>query len=261
MRVYVLKLPVLSHSVTASAVFIPPLLRTRGLNLSSHFVFIHLQHRKIASRATPVPLAASASSARMKPHRAATSATARTCLPMPLSMVAIIYVLMFSAPFCSPQCRLQTHSEGFGQGAPLCFDEYCGRNPCKNGGTCINQKTSFTCECHPAFEGPTCEENVNECLSSPCQNGFECVGMYLMGAVATSGVLSVQHVAAFDSRRTTLLLDENDINGYRCDCGDTGDFSGKNCEIVEPCTPNPCLNGGSCSYTPEVLPGKYTCTW
>lgn len=33
----------------------------------------------------------------------------------------------------------------------------CDSSPCKNGGTCGNDETEFTCECTEQFEGPTCE--------------------------------------------------------------------------------------------------------
>eukprot|EP00729_Bicosta_minor_P009178 gene9178-34515_t len=63
------------------------------------------------------------------------------------------------------------HSEPFG----LCryvgpegqcsFVDLCDlKQPCKNGGTCTNTPSSFTCTCKPGFEGPTCmkyENNVD----------------------------------------------------------------------------------------------------
>ena len=35
----------------------------------------------------------------------------------------------------------------------------CSLNPCKNGGTCMehNRNHSYTCKCHPHYEGRNCE--------------------------------------------------------------------------------------------------------
>lgn len=38
-------------------------------------------------------------------------------------------------------------------------------------GTCLDRINNFTCHCQAGFTGRKCEENVNECLSSPCRNG------------------------------------------------------------------------------------------
>ena len=43
----------------------------------------------------------------------------------------------------------------------------CVSNPCKNGGTCANAVSSFTCSCYTGYTGATCMDagNVqNVCL-------------------------------------------------------------------------------------------------
>ncbi|KAK3088625.1 hypothetical protein FSP39_021462, partial [Pinctada imbricata] len=53
---------------------------------------------------------------------------------------------------------------------PLCEDRPCYSNPCRNGGTCNEDSTSYNCTCFDTFSGPNCEtyvENDNrECLRS-----------------------------------------------------------------------------------------------
>ena len=48
---------------------------------------------------------------------------------------------------------------------------------CKNGGTCWNK----TCCCVEGYDGVLCQNDIIECLSSPCVNGGTCkdeVGAY-----------------------------------------------------------------------------------
>ena len=51
----------------------------------------------------------------------------------------------------------------------------CAGSPCLHGGTCGASRTnssSFICECLWGWSGPTCADNLDDCLSSPCsQNG------------------------------------------------------------------------------------------
>uniref|UniRef100_A0A672QDC4 Delta-like protein n=1 Tax=Sinocyclocheilus grahami TaxID=75366 RepID=A0A672QDC4_SINGR len=86
-------------------------------------------------------------------------------------------------------------------------------NVCGPGGRCISQSGgNFTCACQPGFTGTYCHENINDCASSPCQNGGTCI---------------------------------DDIDSFRCVCPDG--FDGQLCELeVNECSGEPCLNGGMC---------------
>ena len=71
-----------------------------------------------------------------------------------------------------PQCV--SKSEKFN--SICCADEatnHCATEspPCTNGGTCVNQKYNFTCECTEGFSGDRCQ---NVCTASTCLNGGEC---------------------------------------------------------------------------------------
>ena len=51
----------------------------------------------------------------------------------------------------------------------------CASTPCQNGGTCVDQTNSFFCTCAAGYSGLLCSANINECASNPCQNGGTCV--------------------------------------------------------------------------------------
>ncbi|XP_041061476.1 neurocan core protein [Carcharodon carcharias] len=65
------------------------------------------------------------------------------------------------------------------------YDAYCYRdpeesnpcqtNPCLHEGTCLSNRTIYTCNCVPGFTGENCEIDIDECQSSPCENGATCV--------------------------------------------------------------------------------------
>ena len=68
----------------------------------------------------------------------------------------------------------------------------------------------FRCNCYEGYIGKDCSTNINECDSSPCKNGAQCV---------------------------------DGVNRYSCVCRDG--FTGKQCETnINDCLPNPCKNKG-----------------
>jgi hypothetical protein len=78
---------------------------------------------------------------------------------------------------------------------------------CYNGGTYVNGM----CVCVPGWTGEYCQEQINECASTPCQNGGTCKDL---------------------------------VNGYQCTCP-SGSY-GTHCDKqVDTCT-KPCQNGGTC---------------
>lgn len=47
-------------------------------------------------------------------------------------------------------------------------------DPCHNGGSCTDGVNTAFCDCLPGFQGPFCEEDINECASNPCRHGANC---------------------------------------------------------------------------------------
>lgn len=96
-------------------------------------------------------------------------------------------------------------------------------NPCKNGATCIPKADgSFECSCINGWTGPTCEENVDDCVNNPCLNNGTCI----------------------DKTGTFQCL---------CPPGKTGLF----CQFDDGCYSSPCKNNASCTSAP--MDGKAIC--
>jgi len=73
----------------------------------------------------------------------------------------------------------------------------CLSTPCQNGATCEDELDSYACSCAVGFTGTHCEMNIDECASSPCHSGHKCFDL---------------------------------INGYKCHCAPG--FRGTNCQII-----------------------------
>uniref|UniRef100_A0A4W5R2J6 Protein crumbs homolog 2 n=1 Tax=Hucho hucho TaxID=62062 RepID=A0A4W5R2J6_9TELE len=134
--------------------------------------------------------------------------------------------------------------EGINQYGCVCWPGYEGKNcqadidecelePCENGGECFQRSellyygvlsgledrefnyeeaAGFLCHCQLGFAGESCEVNVDECESAPCQNRGSC---------------------------------EDLVNSYWCVC--LPGFKGVHCEVdINECESEPCQNGGSC---------------
>jgi hypothetical protein len=71
----------------------------------------------------------------------------------------------------------------------LCLTDIdeCKFLPCKNGATCINQLTDFTCTCPSGWSGLACQTSDDDCVvngKALCRNGAKCTDGHL-SAVCT----------------------------------------------------------------------------
>ncbi|XP_071484961.1 cadherin-23-like [Diadema antillarum] len=145
--------------------------------------------------------------------------------------------------FVGDQCQLQNP---------------CNPSPCLNAGTC-SQDTSvspptFSCACPADFSGPTCAINLLVC---PDPNDFMCTNGICIDS--TQRCNNIQNCADFTDELNCPVPCLNGMfactNILQCvssflvcdgvaHCQDSSD-EGQICQ--NPCDPNPCQNGGSCS--------------
>ncbi|ROL47338.1 Protocadherin Fat 2 [Anabarilius grahami] len=101
-----------------------------------------------------------------------------------------------------------------------CSDvKICASNPCENGGTCEEDSSGgFHCSCPLLYYGSRCENGKlpdDPCASQPCAGGL-CMPNH---------------------------------QGYICNC--STQIAGNRCQIA--CSPNPCLDGFSCSMAQNSI--------
>ncbi|XP_071763031.2 protein crumbs homolog 1 [Centroberyx gerrardi] len=128
----------------------------------------------------------------------------------------------------------------------------CGSSPCMHGGRCIElswqalygsepllparydqqHAAGYVCSCPAGTTGSLCQEVINQCDPSPCQNGAKC---------------------------------ESHVEGYMCHCLTQSQdgilYGGVNCDVrLVGCEGHECQNQGSCS--PFLMDGThgYSCS-
>nr|BAB01686.1 unnamed protein product [Macaca fascicularis] len=134
----------------------------------------------------------------------------------------------------------------------------CASQPCQNGGTCTHGINSFRCQCPAGFGGPTCETAQSPCDTKECQNGGQCQvengsAVCVCQAGYTGAACETGEWPGFGLERGSCLWPGA---GHRVVVAWLKQSPHLCCPSdVDDCSPDPCLNGGSC----VDLVGNYTC--
>jgi len=133
----------------------------------------------------------------------------------------------------------------------------CDTYGCQNGALCSRNDTHNICHCNDGYSGEKCE--ITPCDSNPCQNGGVCSPDHdtyscacpagYSGATCSTEKCDPGCVAGTCELNTTT-------SNFYCDCPDN--MSGSRCE-VNPCAPNPCQNGGLCSFETNSTHANCSC--
>ncbi|XP_036327522.1 protein crumbs isoform X3 [Rhagoletis pomonella] len=133
----------------------------------------------------------------------------------------------------------------------------CARNPCSNGGSCVEDaRGDYLCQCAPNYTGRSCEKEMNVhpiCLSNPCLNNGACIvapGSTKIECECAKGYAGARCEIDVDDCASQPCLNNGRcldlVNGFTCDCRDTG-FTGQVCQTnIDECEGSPCKHGGRC---------------
>ncbi len=73
--------------------------------------------------------------------------------------------------YCTTSMPIYTFNNGI-------LQEYdaCSFTPCTNNATCqsVPPARDFSCECVLGFDGPRCENNIDDCVGHDCQDFQQC---------------------------------------------------------------------------------------
>ncbi|XP_078571571.1 uncharacterized protein LOC144859155 [Branchiostoma floridae x Branchiostoma japonicum] len=150
-----------------------------------------------------------------------------------------------------------------------CLDvNECASSPCKNGGQCHNGDNQYTCSCSRGWIGPTCEEDIDECVltnhgceyqcaNTPGGYGCVCPEGYVVAADGKSceATTSVQG----EVLSTTTSQESTDCRKIRCPDKDAQECVEVNGMFVCQCVAGYYLaEGGTLCKESTVYTGEIT---
>ncbi|XP_060589547.1 fibropellin-1-like [Ruditapes philippinarum] len=145
--------------------------------------------------------------------------------------------------------------------------KYCNeKNQCENGDARTINGIE-TCTCHKGFQGTTCSEDIDECLSQPCHDGGQChnhVGNYsctcALGYGGNQCATIVGACAGINCLNNGTCLD---IGGSQFFCMCSLNYTGNYCEtkIRNRCDNIHCQHNGTCQQSAHDFMCNCTKFW
>lgn len=163
---------------------------------------------------------------------------------------------------CPEQAMCKTEP-GIGNHSCLCKNGYTGtdcdvtvnpctfgENPCENAAMCVPLlQGRFRCECQPGWDGPLCENNIDDCAELPCLLNSNCTDLINDFSCSCPRGFTGKRcqtkvdLCASEPCRHGLCVDR--LFDYECVC-EKG-WEGLNCDInIDECADGPCENEGEC---------------
>ena len=190
------------------------------------------------------------------------------------------------------ECRVMESSDGEATGnCDIDVDE-CVSNPCQNGAACTDSSVdpsipwnAYKCACVAGFAngacdydfiraytdecniqiGGNCDLDVDECASSPCQNGATCTESTVESTVSfhayqctcvagfANGVCSYSFISEYDAECDVQESNGPDGNGLMTSHLEDVPRPAGNCDLdVDECDSSPCQNGATCSQSSSL---------
>ena len=158
----------------------------------------------------------------------------------------------------------------------------CDSNPCINGGSCSESNDDvsevaailsivdhgYYCACLDGFSATNCDDNVDDCTSSPCVNNATCADL-VDGFSCYCGDSGYEGPTCADDidecavgpchPRNTISCIEA-LASYSCVC--VNGYSGPNCEIDDnECASSPCQHDSTCTESVDTYNCACTAGW
>uniref|UniRef100_A0A8B9UHK8 Sushi, nidogen and EGF like domains 1 n=1 Tax=Anas zonorhyncha TaxID=75864 RepID=A0A8B9UHK8_9AVES len=155
----------------------------------------------------------------------------------------------------------------------------CASGPCQNGGTCFHYIGKYKCDCAPGYAGRHCEIEIDCGVPSAVKHAQASFNSTTVGSLAEYrcelGYALSQHNSPRVCRSQGVWSDPPEcdeidecrsqpcLNGGQCKdriaeflCVCEPGYVGHHCELeVDECQSEPCKNGGTC----RDLPGSFVC--
>ncbi|XP_033624934.1 fibropellin-1-like [Asterias rubens] len=121
----------------------------------------------------------------------------------------------------------------------------CDYTPCQNNASCVDDYPGFICVCMSGYGGKTCDEDTDECESSPCLHGT-CVdhlnGYSCLCSPGFAGKMCRSETNECLSSPCDNGVCDDQIDGFVCNC--TAGYTGVLCENdIDECASSPCEQG------------------